>query len=39
MKFENNGGSKKYKVKAIHDNAVHTSKLEDYLLDFYYLVS
>ena len=33
------GKSKEYKVKAIYDNTVYASKLEDYLPGYYYLIS
>lgn len=38
MKFENNSGSEKYKVEAIHNIAVYASKSEGHLLRFYYLI-
>lgn len=32
------GNIKEYKVKVIYDSIVYTRKLEDHLLNFYYLI-
>ncbi len=40
IEFENNGDSKEYKVKAIHDNKIYAKELNSghHLLSLYYLV-
>lgn len=38
LEFKNKGDSKEYKIKAICNNVVHISKLEDHLSSLYYLV-